>query len=194
MDVISTAGATESDLDSRMPRDGMIASCQTLSPPDFCSKLSPCHHRPAISNPSPTTSANAIFGAPGFRKSLSQPTSIDTGTASRLKSKPGSWTMTTSLFRMTLTRALRLIATGARAILTTSFLPSSDAPAAGNGRFMTNNTPTKVEEVDTSAGIMIRLNAEESLRLAETLLNPSRGPHPRLIAAAKRYLASFETE
>ena len=58
---------------------------------------------------------------------------------------------------------------------------------------MTGNTPAKVEEVDTS-GIMIRLNAEESLRLAEALLNPSRGSHPRLIAAAKRYLAAFETE
>jgi len=58
---------------------------------------------------------------------------------------------------------------------------------------MTGNTPMKVEEFDTS-GIMIRLDAEESLRLAEALLNPSRGPNPRLIAAAKRYLASFETE
>ena len=58
---------------------------------------------------------------------------------------------------------------------------------------MTGNMPAKVEEVDTS-GIMIRLNAEESLRLAEALLNPSRGPSPRFIAAAKRYVATFETE
>jgi hypothetical protein len=58
---------------------------------------------------------------------------------------------------------------------------------------MTGSRPAQVEDVDTS-GIMIRLNAEESLRLAEALLNPARGPNPRLIAAAKRYLASFETE
>ena len=56
-----------------------------------------------------------------IRQSLSQPTSIDTGTASRLKSKPNSSTITTSLFRMTLTRALRLIATGAPAILIITF-------------------------------------------------------------------------
>jgi selenoprotein W-related protein len=31
----------------------------------------------------------AIFGAPGFRKSLAQSTSIAIGTASRFKSKPG---------------------------------------------------------------------------------------------------------
>jgi hypothetical protein len=58
---------------------------------------------------------------------------------------------------------------------------------------VTGNTPAKPEEADTS-GIMIRLNAEESLRLAEALLDPSRGPNPRLLAAAKRYVASFETE
>ena len=61
------------------------------------------------------------FRRAGIRTSLSQPTSIDTGTASRLRSKPGSSTITTSLFRMTLTRALRLIATGAPAILTITF-------------------------------------------------------------------------
>ena len=51
----------------------------------------------------------------------------------------------------------------------------------------------KAEDVDTS-GILIHLNTEESLRLAEALLNPARGPNPRLIAAAKRYLATFQTE
>jgi hypothetical protein len=58
---------------------------------------------------------------------------------------------------------------------------------------MTVNMRAKGEDVDTS-GVMIRLNAEESLRLAEALLNPSRGPNPRLITAAKRYLAAFATE
>ena len=51
----------------------------------------------------------------------------------------------------------------------------------------------KAADVDTS-GILIHLNTEESLRLAEALLNPARGPNPRLIAAAKRYLAAFQTE
>jgi hypothetical protein len=58
---------------------------------------------------------------------------------------------------------------------------------------MNANAPAKVEDVDTS-GILIRHNAEESLRLAEALLNPARGPNPRLIAAAKRYLPPFQTE
>jgi hypothetical protein len=58
---------------------------------------------------------------------------------------------------------------------------------------MNASTPAKVEDVDTS-GILIRLNAEESLRLAEALLNPGRGPNSRLIAAAKRYLSAFQTE
>jgi hypothetical protein len=58
---------------------------------------------------------------------------------------------------------------------------------------MNARASAKIEDVDTS-GIMIRLNAEESLRLAEALLNPARGPNPRLITAAKRYLAAFETE
>jgi hypothetical protein len=58
---------------------------------------------------------------------------------------------------------------------------------------MNANAPAKVEDVDTS-GVMIRLNAEESLWLAEALLNPARGPNPRLIAAAKHYLAAFQTE
>ncbi|MGA7324291.1 MAG: hypothetical protein WBX25_07380 [Rhodomicrobium sp.] len=53
--------------------------------------------------------------------------------------------------------------------------------------------PAKAEEVDRS-GILIHLSTEESLRLAEALLNPARGPNPRLIAAAKRYLAAFQTE
>jgi hypothetical protein len=58
---------------------------------------------------------------------------------------------------------------------------------------MTGNMPAKAEDVDTT-GILIRLNAEESLRLAEAPLNPARGPNPRLIAAAKRYLAAYPTE
>jgi hypothetical protein len=58
---------------------------------------------------------------------------------------------------------------------------------------MSGDSSARAEDVDTS-GILIHLNAEESLRLAEPLLNPTRGPNPRLIAAAKRYLAAFQTE
>ena len=58
---------------------------------------------------------------------------------------------------------------------------------------MTVNKNAKTDDIDTS-GILIRLNAEKSLQLAEALLNPARGPNPRLIAAAKRYLTSCEAE
>jgi uncharacterized protein (DUF1778 family) len=58
---------------------------------------------------------------------------------------------------------------------------------------MTANALEKAAEVDAS-GVLIRLNAEETMQLAEALLNPARGPNPRLIAAAKRYLAFFESQ
>ena len=55
---------------------------------------------------------------------------------------------------------------------------------------MTGNMPAKVEEVDTS-GIMIRLNAEESLRLAgssaQSFTRPQSTPYRRR-KALRRHL------
>jgi hypothetical protein len=42
--------------------------------------------------------------------------------------------------------------------------------------------------------VMIRLSAEESIKLVEAILDPARGPNPRLIAAAHRYLAGIKSD
>jgi hypothetical protein len=45
-----------------------------------------------------------------------------------------------------------------------------------------------------SNDVMIRLSAEESITLVEAILDPARGLHPRLTAAAKKYLAAVTSD